>query len=80
MSIPTPRGIRRTQLQLGEDLRTWRLLKRLTMEPVTDRAGVGRTTLLRLEARDGAYLGTVLRVARALGVSLSTHRPGLIAS
>ena len=35
---------------------------------LADRAGVGRTTVLRLEAGDGANLGTVLRVARALGV------------
>ena len=68
MSTPTPRRIRRAQLQVGEDLRTWRLLQRLTVEQVADRAGVGRTTVLRLEAGNGANLGTVLRVARALGV------------
>ena len=68
MSSTTPRRIRRAQLQVGEDLRTWRLLQRLTVEQVADRAGVGRTTVLRLEAGDGANLGTVLRVARALGV------------
>jgi len=68
VSTPTPRRIRRAQLQVGEDLRTWRLLQRLTVEEVADRAGVGRTTVLRLEAGDGANLGTLLRVARALGV------------
>jgi transcriptional regulator with XRE-family HTH domain len=68
VSAPTPRRIRRAQLQVGEDMRTWRLLQRLTVEQVADRAGVGRTTVLRLEAGDGANLGTVLRVARALGV------------
>jgi len=68
VSTPTPRKVRRAQLQVGEDLRTWRLLQRLTVEEVADRAGVGRTTVLRLEAGDGANLGTLLRVARALGV------------
>ncbi len=68
MNTPTPRRIRRAQLQVGEDLRTWRLLQHLTVEEVADRAGVGRTTVLRLEAGDGANLGTLLRVARALGV------------
>jgi len=68
VSTPTPRRIRRAQLQVGEDLRTWRRLQRLTVEEVADRAGIGRTTVLRLEAGDGANLGTLLRVARALGV------------
>jgi len=68
VDTPTPRRIQRAQIQVGEDLRTWRLLQRLTVEQVADRAGVGRTTVLRLEAGKGANLGTVLRVARALGV------------
>jgi transcriptional regulator with XRE-family HTH domain len=36
---------------------------------VADRAGVARTTVIRLEAGNGAVsLETVLRVARALGI------------
>jgi len=68
MDVPKPRRIRRALVQIGEDLRTWRLLQRLTVEQVADRAGVARSTVLRLEAGDGANLGTTLRVARALGV------------
>ena len=68
MGTPTPRKIRRAQIQIGEDLRTRRLLQRLTVEQVADRAGVGRTTVLRLESGEGANVETMLRVARALGV------------
>jgi transcriptional regulator with XRE-family HTH domain len=68
MGVPKPRRIRRALVQIGEDLRTWRLLQRLTVEQVADRAGVARSTALRLEAGDGANLETTLRVARALGV------------
>jgi transcriptional regulator with XRE-family HTH domain len=54
--------------KLGEDLNTWRKLRRLTVDEVADRAGVGRTTVLRLEAGGGSTLENLLRVARALGV------------
>ncbi len=68
MDVPKPRRIRRALVQIGEDLRTWRRLQRLTVEQVADRAGVARSTVLRLEAGAGANLETTLRVARALGV------------
>jgi len=54
--------------KLGDDLRTWRKLRRLTAEEVADRAGVGRSTVLRLETGEGSTLENLLRVARALGV------------
>jgi transcriptional regulator with XRE-family HTH domain len=57
-------GLRR----IGEDLATWRRLRRLTAEQVADRAGVSRHTVMRLENGAGAGLESVLRIARALGV------------
>jgi transcriptional regulator with XRE-family HTH domain len=54
--------------RLGQDLATWRKLRRLTVAEVADRAGVGTRTVTRLESGEGAALENVLRVARALGV------------
>lgn len=64
----TPAAVSRSMRKLGEDLNTWRKLRRLTVDQVADRAGVGRTTVLRLEAGGGSTLENLLRVARALGV------------
>ena len=64
----TPVAVTRSMRKLGEDLNTWRKLRRLTVDEVADRAGVGRTTVLRLEAGGGSTLENLLRVARALGV------------
>lgn len=60
---------RRAARQIGEHLATWRKLQGLTAEVVADRAGVSRGTLRRLEQGSPTVgLGTVLDVARALGV------------
>lgn len=67
-SSPTPRAVVRAQRQLGQHLRHWRKLQRLTAEQVADRAGVSRPVVTRLEHGAGATLESVLRVARALGV------------
>lgn len=64
----TPRPVTRALARLGDDLRVWRLLQRLTIEQVADRAGVSRDTVMRLERGHGASLENALRVARALGV------------
>ena len=64
----TPAAVSRSLLKLGDDISTWRKLRRLTAAEVADRAGVGVNTVLRLENGDGATLENVLRVARALGV------------
>ncbi len=64
----TPVAVMRALDGLGRDLTTWRKLRHLTAEQVADRAGVSRSTVLRLEGGQGASLENLLRVARALGV------------
>lgn len=70
----TPAPVARSLRQVGEHLATWRRLRDLTAAEVADRAGVGVSTVLRLERGQGATLENLLRVARALGVldSLAT--------
>jgi transcriptional regulator with XRE-family HTH domain len=71
---PTPRPVALALTALGEDLATWRRLRRLTIIQVADRAGVARTVVTNLEKGSGATLENTLRVARALGLleSLTT--------
>jgi transcriptional regulator with XRE-family HTH domain len=64
----TPVAVASGLRRIGEDLGTWRRLRRLTAAQVADRAGVSRHTVMRLENGAGAGLESVLRVARALGV------------
>lgn len=74
MTRRTPAVVGRSLRQVGEHLATWRRLRDLTAAEVADRAGVGVSTVLRLERGQGATLENLLRVARALGVldSLAT--------
>ena len=64
----TPMVVSRALERLGQDLASWRKLRRLTVAEVADRAGLGGSTVTRLENGRGASLENVLRVARALGV------------
>jgi transcriptional regulator with XRE-family HTH domain len=64
----TPVAVANGQRRIGEQLATWRRLRRLTAAQVADRAGLSRQTVMRLENGDGASMESVLRVARALGV------------
>lgn len=64
----TPIAVANGQRQIGEDLATWRRLRRLTVEQVADRAGISRNTVIRLEHGAGATMENLLRVARALGI------------
>lgn len=64
----TPSVVSRVLTRIGQDLATWRRLRRLTVAEVADRAGVGVSTVTRLENGEGANLENLLRVARALGV------------
>jgi|SRR5215217_2502258 len=66
---PTPVVIAKALRNLGEDVTSWRKLRRLTTAQVAERAGVSRGTLRRLESGDGGVsLENTLRIARALGV------------
>lgn len=64
----TPLAVINGLRRIGEDLATWRRLRRLTAAQVADRAGVSRHTVMRLENGQGASMESVLKVARALGV------------
>lgn len=64
----TPIAVASGQRRMGEDLATWRRLRRLTAAQVADRAGISRYTVMRLENGEGATMENLLRVARALGV------------
>ena len=54
----TPVAVARALDGLGRDVTTWRKLRHLTVEQVADRAGLSRSTVLRLEAGRGASLAT----------------------
>ena len=64
----TPIAVSRAMAEIGESLRTWRRLRELTVAETADRAGIGVSTLQRLERGQGGTVETLLRVARALGV------------
>jgi transcriptional regulator with XRE-family HTH domain len=64
----TPIAVANGQRRMGEDLATWRRVRRLTAAQGADRAGISRSTVLRLENGEGATMENLLRVARALGV------------
>lgn len=69
MAAPkTPIVVANSMRRMGEDLTTWRRLRRLTASQVADRAGVSRHTVMRVENGEGASMENVLRIARALGV------------
>ena len=55
--------------RLGSDLATWRRIRRLSVEELSQKSGVGVATITRLEAGLGAPLEHVFSVASALGVA-----------
>jgi transcriptional regulator with XRE-family HTH domain len=65
---PLPVRTRRSVVEIGEHLSTWRKLQGLTIQQIADRAGVTRQTLARLEKGDPSVsIGTVMNVTNALG-------------
>lgn len=63
-----PRPVARAQEQLGDNLRKWRKLQRLTAAQVAERAGVSAPVVSRLENGQNTTVENLLRVVRALGV------------
>jgi transcriptional regulator with XRE-family HTH domain len=64
-----PFRTRQAAIDLGDHLRTWRKMQRLTAQQVAERAGINRNTLSRLERGEATVgLDVVLDVARALGI------------
>ena len=54
---------------IGEQLRTFRKLQKLTQQQIAERAGLNRGTVARLEAGDDSVtLSSFLSVCRALGL------------
>ncbi|MCL2881461.1 MAG: helix-turn-helix domain-containing protein [Coriobacteriia bacterium] len=55
--------------EVGEQLKTWRKLLGLTAEQLSQRAGIARSTLRRIEQGDAAVnFQAVLRTMNALGI------------
>ena len=55
---------------LGENIRYARLRRDLSAEQIVERAGIGRSTLVKVEKGDqGVAIGTYLKVLFALGLA-----------
>lgn len=67
--LKTSPATKRELRNLGDRLRTARILRRLPMELVAERAGTTRATLYRIERGDpNVRMGTYLLVLQALGL------------
>jgi transcriptional regulator with XRE-family HTH domain len=68
--MPRPSSrVQAAAASIGEQLVAWRKLQGLTAIQVSERAGISRTTLRRIETGDtGVGMQAFLSVARALGV------------
>lgn len=73
--FPPPRPVRRALRDLGNHVQVWRKLRSLTQNQLADRAGVTRTTIVRLErGHGGVSVEILLRVLHALGTLESLPR------
>jgi transcriptional regulator with XRE-family HTH domain len=69
MVRPVSIRVRAAAASIGEQLAAWRKLQGLTATQVSERAGISRSSLQKVESGDtGVGFGAVLSVARALGV------------
>lgn len=58
--------------KFGESIRTLREARGLSISALAHRAGVGRTTIYRIEAGEEPSLRTVRRLAEGLGLPMET--------
>lgn len=69
MKRPVPMMIKRSAVQIGEHIASWRKLHVMSAQELADRAGISRTTLFRLEKGDPSVgLEAFLSVCRVIGV------------
>ncbi len=60
---------RRILVELGENIKIARLRRKLSGEQVAERAGIGRSTYLKIEkGYPGVYIGHYLNVLKVLGL------------
>ena len=64
----TPAAVSRSLATVGEHVRTWRKLNRVTQALLAERAGVSVPTVQALEAGRPVSTDTLARVLRGLGV------------
>tara|TARA_R110000868_G_scaffold144412_1_gene363567 strand:+ start:10052 stop:10405 length:354 start_codon:yes stop_codon:yes gene_type:complete len=70
MELDTPpiRSISQLVDQLGQQVEAYRLSRDLKQADLAKRAGISRSTLIRLEAGKGGTVETLVRVLRALEI------------
>lgn len=57
-----------TLREIGRYCEDWRYVLRLTQQQVAERAGIARTSLIKLEAGESTSADTLVRVFCALGI------------
>jgi transcriptional regulator with XRE-family HTH domain len=68
----TPEAAVETEMEVGERLRSIRRLRRATLKAVADKAGISESFLSQVErGRANASIGSLQRIAAALGVSVA---------
>ncbi len=61
--------LQRILTELGENIKLARLRRRLSSQQVSERAGIGRSTLVKIEqGNSGVGIGNYLNVLRVLGL------------
>lgn len=61
--------IERELVELGQHIREWRMVLRLTAKQVSERASISRDTLRKIESGDASVgFNSVAQVLRALGL------------